>query len=122
MTVWFITGASRGFGLEPGPFRTNFLDGTSLAFAGAEIDDYAATAGAARSWAAETNYTQQGDPEKAAQIIVDLAGRDDLPERIQLGSKAFDDVAAKLARTARDQEAWRAVSVSADFAEVGAPE
>ncbi|MBI3216612.1 MAG: SDR family NAD(P)-dependent oxidoreductase [Mycobacterium sp.] len=105
----------RSVAIEPGPFRTNFLDGSSLAIAGAQIDDYAATAGAARSWAADSNYGQQGDPVKAAKIIVDLADRDDLPERIQLGSNAFEDVAAKLARTARDQEPWREVSLSADF-------
>ena len=105
----------RSVAIEPGPFRTNFLDGSSLAIAGAQIDDYAATAGAARSWAADSNYGQQGDPVKAAKIIVDLADRDDLPERIQLGSNAFEDVAAKLARTARDQEQWREVSLSADF-------
>ena len=73
-------------------------------------------AGAARSWATDTNYDQDGDPVKAAKIIVDLAGRDELPERIQLGANAVDDVAAKLERTARDQEQWRSVSLSADYA------
>jgi len=105
----------RSLAIEPGPFRTNFLDGSSLAIARTEIDDYAATGGAARTWASESNYGQQGDPLKAAKVIVDLADRDDLPERIQLGANAFEDVAAKLARTARDQEQWRAVSLSTDF-------
>ncbi len=105
----------RSVAIEPGPFRTNFLDGTSLAFAGTELEDYASTAGAARTWATDTNYGQDGDPLKAAKIIVDLADRDDLPERIQLGSNAFEDVAAKLERTARDQATWRSVSLSADF-------
>lgn len=105
----------RSVAIEPGPFRTNFLDGSSLAIAGTEIDDYAATGGAARTWATDTNYGQQGDPLKAAKVIVDLFDRHDLPERIQLGSNAFDDVAEKLARTARDQELWRTVSLSTDF-------
>ena len=105
----------RSVAIEPGPFRTNFLDGTSLAFARTELEDYASTAGAARTWAIDTNYGQDGDPLKAAKIIVDLADRDDLPERIQLGSNAFEDVAAKLERTARDQATWRSVSLSAEF-------
>jgi NAD(P)-dependent dehydrogenase (short-subunit alcohol dehydrogenase family) len=105
----------RSVAIEPGPFRTNFLDGSSLAIAHTEIDDYAATGGAARTWATDSNYGQQGDPLKAAKVIVDLADRDDLPERIQLGTNAFEDIAAKLARTARDQEQWRAVSLSTDF-------
>jgi len=102
--------------IEPGPFRTNFLDGSSLSVAEAHLDDYSATAGAARSWAADTNYGQEGDPVKAAKIIVDLASYDKLPERIQLGANAVDDVAAKLARTASDQEQWRSISLSADYA------
>jgi NAD(P)-dependent dehydrogenase (short-subunit alcohol dehydrogenase family) len=105
----------RSVAIEPGPFRTNFLDGSSLAIAHTEIDDYASTGGAARTWATDSNYGQQGDPLKAAKVIVDLADRDDLPERIQLGINAFEDVAAKLTRTARDQEQWRAVSLSTDF-------
>ena len=106
----------RSIAVEPGPFRTNFLDGSSLSVAESQLDDYSATAGAARTWATDTNYDQDGDPVKAAKIIVDLAGRDELPERIQLGANAVDDVAAKLERTARDQEQWRSVSLSADYA------
>jgi NAD(P)-dependent dehydrogenase (short-subunit alcohol dehydrogenase family) len=106
----------RAIAVEPGPFRTDFLAGSSLEIADRQIDDYAASGGAARQWAAENNNAQEGDPVKAAQIIVDLADRDKLPERIQLGTSAFNDVADKLARTARDQEAWREISLSTDFA------
>lgn len=52
---------------------------------------------------------------KAAKIIVDLADRDELPERIQLGANSFEQIGEKLARTARDQEAWREIALSADF-------
>jgi NAD(P)-dependent dehydrogenase (short-subunit alcohol dehydrogenase family) len=106
----------RSVAIEPGPFRTNFLDGSSLSVVESRLDDYAATAGAARSWATDANYGQDGDPVKAAKIIVDLASYDQLPERIQLGANAFADIAAKLARTASDQEQWRSVSLSADYA------
>jgi NAD(P)-dependent dehydrogenase (short-subunit alcohol dehydrogenase family) len=106
----------RSVAIEPGPFRTNFLDGSSLSVAETRLDDYSATAGAARSWATDTNYGQEGDPVKAAKIIVDLASYAELPERIQLGANAVDDVAAKLARTASDQEQWRSISLSADYA------
>lgn len=101
--------------IEPGPFRTNFLDGSSLSMAQTRLDDYASTGGAARTWATDTNYGQNGDPVKAAKIIVDLASADELPQRIQLGSNAFEDVAAKLTRTAADQQQWRETSLSADF-------
>ena len=38
----------------------------------------------------------------------------ELPERIQLGATAVYDVAAKLQRTAGDQERWRSISLSTD--------
>jgi NAD(P)-dependent dehydrogenase (short-subunit alcohol dehydrogenase family) len=98
--------------IEPGGFRTNFLDDSSLVTAACTIDDYAETAGATRNWAQVTNYAQPGDPAKAAQVILDLAGRSDLPERIQLGEDCFHAVAEKLDRTRRDQAQWRTVSVS----------
>jgi NAD(P)-dependent dehydrogenase (short-subunit alcohol dehydrogenase family) len=44
--------------IEPGGFRTNFLDESSLATAGATIEDYTGTAGATRQWAKETNHAQ----------------------------------------------------------------
>jgi NAD(P)-dependent dehydrogenase (short-subunit alcohol dehydrogenase family) len=105
----------RAIAVEPGPFRTDFLAASSLEIAKTQIDDYAGSGGTARQWATENNNAQEGDPVKAAKIIVDLAGRDELPERIQLGTSAFNDVADKLARTARDQEAWREISLSTDF-------
>jgi NAD(P)-dependent dehydrogenase (short-subunit alcohol dehydrogenase family) len=107
--------------IEPGPFRTDFLDGSSLHMAAEQIDDYAATGGSARMWAADSNQAQNGDPVKAARIIVDLADRDDLPQRIQLGANAINDVAEKVERTARDQEQWREIGLSADFDEVVGP-
>src|SRR4029077_4907873 len=51
--------------IEPGPFRTNFLDGSSLSVAATQFDDSPPTGGAARTWATDTNYGQDGDPIKA---------------------------------------------------------
>lgn len=48
-------------------------------------------------------------------MIVDLPGREILPERIQLGEDCFTAVADKLARTARDQARWREISISTAY-------
>ena len=101
--------------IDPGPFRTNFLDGSSLSVVQTRLSDYSATAGSARDWAVDTNYDQDGDPVKAAKIIVDLASYDELPERIQLGASAVYDVAAKLQHKAGDQERWWSISLSTDY-------
>lgn len=50
--------------VEPGGFRTDFLDGSSLSTAKNVIDDYAGTAGSTRQWAEATNHAQQGIPPR----------------------------------------------------------
>jgi NAD(P)-dependent dehydrogenase (short-subunit alcohol dehydrogenase family) len=52
--------------IEPGTFRTDFLNNSSLARAKQVIDDYKETAGGARNWADNSNHAQLGDPVKAA--------------------------------------------------------
>jgi NAD(P)-dependent dehydrogenase (short-subunit alcohol dehydrogenase family) len=101
--------------IEPGGFRTSFLDDSSLLTAQATIEDYTSTAGAIRRWAKQANYAQPGDPVKAATVIVDLAGYASLPERIQLGEDCFTAVAQKIARTAHDQAQWREISISTSY-------
>jgi hypothetical protein len=63
----------------------------------------------------QSNHAQAGDPVKAAQVIVDLADRKSLPERLQLGEDCFTAVAQKLTRTARDQAQWREISISTSY-------
>lgn len=103
--------------IEPGAFRTDFLDGSSLVTQQTVIADYDGTAGVTRTWATDTDGKQSGDPVRAAQVIVDLGDRESLPERIQLGKDSFDAVADKLVRTAREQEEWRAIALSTGFEE-----
>src|ERR1700754_2858791 len=83
--------------VEPGYFRTDFLDASSLETEANIIADYADTAGPTRAHATDVNHNQPGDPAKAAAAIVDLASALQPPLRIQLGRDSFDAVANKLA-------------------------
>src|SRR5499425_2335182 len=56
--------------VEPGPFRTAFLDASSLERTRNIISDYGETAGAARQWADSSHNAQPGDPAKAAAAMV----------------------------------------------------
>ena len=103
--------------IEPGGFRTDALDASSLSTAARIIDDYDGTAGQTRRTVLQANHAQPGDPAKAAAVIVDLGGRNDLPERIQLGQDCFDLVTAKLARVTEQQQAWREISTGTAFSE-----
>jgi NAD(P)-dependent dehydrogenase (short-subunit alcohol dehydrogenase family) len=106
--------------VEPGYFRTDFLDASSLETEANIIDDYADTAGATRAHATDVNHNQPGDPVKAAAAIVDLASSPEPPLRIQLGRDAFEGVSNKLSFVAEEQRAWRNVAISTDHDDVAA--
>jgi NAD(P)-dependent dehydrogenase (short-subunit alcohol dehydrogenase family) len=59
--------------IEPGPFRTDFLDASSLVRTKSIIEDYSASSGAARQWADNSHDAQPGDPIKAAAAILKIA-------------------------------------------------
>jgi NAD(P)-dependent dehydrogenase (short-subunit alcohol dehydrogenase family) len=105
--------------VEPGYFRTDFLDARSLSVSGGEIADYAATAGAVREQAAKLSHRQPGDPARLAAALVELGGNPDAPLRMPYGSDTVAAIEAKNAFVAGELAAWRQVSVSTDFPEAG---
>lgn len=102
--------------VEPGYFRTDFLDATSLTVSGDQIADYAETAGRVRRVAADLNHGQPGDPDRLAQVLVDFADAANPPVRLPLGSDTVAAIEAKHVSDAEIVAKWRAVSVSTDFA------
>lgn len=73
--------------IEPGAFRTNFA-GTSLKESSVELGDYEKTAGTRRIRNDHTDGTQQGDPDEAGRVLVDLVHSGKMPLRLLLGSDA----------------------------------
>ncbi len=102
--------------VEPGFFRTDFLDASSLAISPNSIADYAETAGAMRSFAAGANHAQPGDPEKLAEGLVTVVKAPNPPLRIQFGSDTVAHVEAKNAKVAEELASWRELALSTDFA------
>jgi NAD(P)-dependent dehydrogenase (short-subunit alcohol dehydrogenase family) len=100
--------------VEPGYFRTDFLDASSLGTEENVIADYEATAGATRAHAADVNHAQPGDPIKAARAIVDIASADEPPVHLLLGTDCVAAVEAKIEDLEADIEAWRPLSTSTD--------
>ena len=99
--------------VEPGFFRTDFLDERSLAVA-AEIADYGDTVGATRRLAEDLNHAQPGDPAKLAKAILALAAAERPPLRLPLGSDALARIADKNRRVAEEAAAWQELSLSTD--------
>ena len=101
--------------VEPGTFRTDFLDGSSLHRAKRAIEDYATTVGQTRTWAQENNHAQLGDPVRAAAAMITVALSAAPPVRLQLGSDCVARVEEKLAHVARELDQWRALALSTDW-------
>jgi len=101
--------------IEPGYFRTEFLESNSVVETEASISDYAETSGAVRSRAKSVSLQQPGDPVRLARVVVELAGSKTPPLRLPLGSDSVAAIEDKNAFVARELTTWRTVSVSTDF-------
>ncbi|NVD69426.1 SDR family NAD(P)-dependent oxidoreductase [Duganella sp. BJB1802] len=101
--------------VEPGFFRTDFLDASSLATTHDRIDAYAATVGAMREFAAGVNHKQPGDPAKLAGALLQLADSAQPPVRLQLGSDTVERVRAKNLSVEAEMAQWLELAVSTDF-------
>jgi NAD(P)-dependent dehydrogenase (short-subunit alcohol dehydrogenase family) len=102
--------------VEPGYFRTDFLDARSLTVSPHRIADYDATAGATRAAAADVSHNQPGDPAKLAVALVRLVGEANPPLRMPFGSDTVAAIEAKNAFVAEELAEWRTLAVSTDFA------
>lgn len=105
--------------VEPGYFRTDFLDSSSLHTQERAIDDYAdGPAGQMRVTAEQRNHDQPGDPVKAANAIIDVVESPQPPLRLQLGRDTIAAVEGKIAHVQSELAQWRAVAESTDFDDV----
>lgn len=101
--------------VEPGYFRTDFLDATSLVTADLIIDDYAATSGALRGIAGDLNHKQPGDPARLASAFIQLVDAQEPPLRLALGTDTLAAIAKKIAFVEQETKTWEALSASTDF-------
>ena len=102
--------------VEPGPFRTDWA-GHSAAetLPGNEIADYAETAGKQRAAFRRETGSEPGNPAKAAQAILTAVGSKDIPQRLLLGTPAYE-MALEHVETLRTQFLeWEELTKSADF-------
>ena len=101
--------------VEPGFFRTDFMDTRSLARVGQEISDYAETVGKTRIFAVERNHQQPGDPAKFGKAILQLVNAPKPPLRLALGTDALARITEKTTFVTQESKEWRALSESTDF-------
>jgi len=101
--------------VEPGYFRTDFLDSASLSVSSDRIDDYDGTVGQVRRFAAGISHKQPGDPAKLADVLITFAEVPNPPVRLPLGSDTVAGIEAKHAADAAILAQWHDLSISTDF-------
>ncbi|MFJ5622798.1 oxidoreductase [Peribacillus loiseleuriae] len=101
--------------IEPGYFRTNFLDSTSLVRSGIVIEDYSETVGKMRNLATQFNKNQPGDPAKLAQAIIRVANADQPPVHLPLGNDTLDMYKQKTAAFQQEIEEWYEVITKTNY-------
>jgi NAD(P)-dependent dehydrogenase (short-subunit alcohol dehydrogenase family) len=100
--------------VEPGFFRTDFLDPSSAHFSGNKIADYEAARTKAETEYQQANHQQPGDPAKLGPAIVELTNAKAPPLRLLLGSDALATAREELAARSVEIDTWASLSASTD--------
>ena len=103
--------------VEPGYFRTDFLDASSLRQGTRRVEDYAAASEVFWEQLAHYNHQQEGDPTKLGEALVKLAAEEKPPRHFPVGADAIEWVESKHAALTADVERWRELSVATAFSE-----
>lgn len=101
--------------VEPGYFRTDFTDETSLKAAKQAFDDYQPTAGKTRSAAREVNHKQPNDPRKLAEAMFTLIESTAPPLRLALGRDAVARIRDKHSLVEKEMTKWVSLSYSTGY-------
>jgi NAD(P)-dependent dehydrogenase (short-subunit alcohol dehydrogenase family) len=119
---WAVAGFSLGLAQELAPFgvRVTVLEpgGMRTDWAGSSMtvprpsEPYRSTIGAFAELVRAGSGQEATDPRRVAEVVRDLAGRDDAPTRILLGVDAVPLAQQTAQELAAGDEAWREVSLS----------
>ncbi|CCF46056.1 estradiol 17-beta-dehydrogenase [Colletotrichum higginsianum] len=108
--------------LEPGYFRTRFLNAGTRTKAKLSIDAYnEGPAGDYKKLLEVANNNQAGDPLKGARVVVDVMTKSgsaegrDIPVRLILGTDCLAGVRQKCKDTLALLDEWESVSASTNF-------
>jgi NAD(P)-dependent dehydrogenase (short-subunit alcohol dehydrogenase family) len=100
--------------VEPSGFRTGFLTENSLAYTESKISGYEAVKKTQERYLA-MNGKQAGDPERAAEIFMQLAEGPEPPLHLFLGEDAYKRASGKLKEMMEEMEKWKEMTIGADY-------
>lgn len=100
--------------VAPGAFRTSFLSPDSLAMTSNPIAEYEDVR-ALHAKYLKMDGEQAGDPEKAAESIIKVAGEENPPLYLLLGGDAYNRALSKLDTLHNEIREWQDITCSTDF-------
>jgi hypothetical protein len=100
--------------VQPSGFRTGFLTKDSLLYSKSKIEGYKAVGNTMEHFLA-ANGKQPGNPDKAAEILIQLSRNSQPPLHLFLGCEAYKRASDKLAAMRHELETWKSTSIGADY-------
>jgi NAD(P)-dependent dehydrogenase (short-subunit alcohol dehydrogenase family) len=100
--------------VEPGFFRTDFLEPTSVKHGTTPIPDYAEASAALKTFYDGRSRNQAGDPAKLGQALVTLVDAPQQPVRWAAGSDGFSLIQGKINSLQAELDAWKDLTLSTD--------
>lgn len=101
--------------VEPGFFRTEFLESESKFLAKPSIDDYAERNAQYQAFWKEKNGKQEGDPIKLAKALITIASQEAPPLRWIAGADAIAGAEQKFIELQNQINAYRDLSISLSY-------
>lgn len=100
--------------VEPGFFRTDFLDSASVRFAKGAIPDYAEHSKSLREFFEGRSHQQAGDPAKLAKVFLQLTDEVNPPLHFLAGTDAVGVLQERIKRDEKQLATWGRLSRTTD--------
>lgn len=101
--------------VEPGFFRTDFLDNSSAKYGDIEVRAYVEADKKLKSTFDEYSHAQPGDPEKLGHALVKLSLMDSVPLRFAAGTDAVEVVGGAFEDRLTELKKWQDISSETDL-------
>jgi NAD(P)-dependent dehydrogenase (short-subunit alcohol dehydrogenase family) len=99
----------------PGYFKTNFLSNSSIKTPKSPIMDYTSARQSESFHQNEMDGNQQGDPQKAVNVMIGMSKEDNPALHLFLGQDAYDGAYIKIEAVKADLEKWKSETLSTSF-------
>jgi len=100
----------------PGYFRTSFLSAGSMVLPSSPIEAYEAARNSLALHQDQIDGKQEGDPVKAAAVLMEIADVPEPPLHLFLGQDAYTLAEEKIALVEKDLQSWKELTVATGFA------